>query len=240
MSEDIAVGSFGVAAAVLLVGGSVLIRWQRNRQQFLLMQTALLQGLRQFPAGLPPWVATLRQGITTLALGLGLIVVGAIAYFLGSRVGPPTAQELAQLQSAPTAPTARPGPATPARSAPARPALPTAAPANRPRANPSPANHPTVRPAKTTRHNGNLPGSDPRENGPRTGNGGLPGQPPPRQTPSPAMERWHFAQAEQTVGLLAVGSGIVLTLLGLVHVGFSGVERRHTPDRPADPASAGV
>ena len=57
--------SLGIAA-VLLVFGWVLLRWQQDRQGFALLQTALEKGITQFPNAPPFWLVSLRQGLTML------------------------------------------------------------------------------------------------------------------------------------------------------------------------------
>jgi hypothetical protein len=52
-----------------------------------------------------------------------------------------------------------------------------------------------------------------------------PADPHPR--PDPALERWHRAQDQETVGLISAGSGIIVGLLGLVQIGFSFAERKY-------------
>jgi hypothetical protein len=60
--------------------------------------------------------------------------------------------------------------------------------------------------------------------------------PPPRQDRpanhphDPAMERWHRAQAQQTIGLVSVGVGFILLLLGVVRIGFAKIEQRYVTD----------
>ena len=255
--DDTLLGSFGVAAAVLLVGGSVLIRWQRNRQQFLLLQTALLQGLKQFPAGTPAWLATLRQGITTLALGIGLIVVGGLAYVIGARAQPPTPLQMQQLnqQAAPTGRGAgqpldsqqrprgsgRPGEARPGDGRPgeARPGdgRPSDGRADVARAGEGRPGDPPPRNFSPAQLGDGSP-----DNRPRDGDATDSTSRPPRGPGSILMDHWHFAQSEKTVGLLGMAAGIVLTLLGLVQVAFSGVEHRHTPppSSTGETSSSGV
>lgn len=86
---EVAAGSFGIAAAVLIVGGIVFLRWQRDRAQFELMRLALQQGITVFPSGLPFWVLSLRQGILILVLGAGLLGAGAAGWGLARGVEPP-------------------------------------------------------------------------------------------------------------------------------------------------------
>jgi len=71
--------SFGIAAAVLLVGGYMALQWQRNRHRYELMRAALDRGMAEFPERIPFWLLSLRQGAMILALGLALLVVGGAA-----------------------------------------------------------------------------------------------------------------------------------------------------------------
>jgi hypothetical protein len=88
---DYFAGALGATAALLLVGGAILLRWQRNRQQFILMQSALEKGITSFPGQPPFWLLSLRQGITTITLGIALIIVGSGAWAIGHGVEQPTA-----------------------------------------------------------------------------------------------------------------------------------------------------
>ena len=73
---EVASGSFGIAAAVLLVGGAILLRYQRDRHHFLLAKAALEKGVALMPNGLPAWMASMRQGILAAVLGIGLLASG--------------------------------------------------------------------------------------------------------------------------------------------------------------------
>lgn len=116
-SEEVFAAALGVAAAVLLVGSSFLLRWQRNRQRFELTRLALENGATQFPKGPPFWLVSLREALSTLALGLGLLAVGAISYGMGSRVPAPSAQEIRA--AGPVGPQERPEPDGPPERRPA-------------------------------------------------------------------------------------------------------------------------
>jgi hypothetical protein len=78
MIWEIVFGSFGVAGAVVLVGGWILLRFYRDRQQFHLMQTALEKGITALPGGVPGWVISLRQGVLAFVLGAGVAVSGVV------------------------------------------------------------------------------------------------------------------------------------------------------------------
>ena len=88
---DVFAGALGGTAAVLLIGGSIFLRGQRNRHQFTLMQAALEKGITAFPGQPPFWLLSLRQGITTIALGIALIIVGTGAWAIGHSVERPDA-----------------------------------------------------------------------------------------------------------------------------------------------------
>jgi hypothetical protein len=45
--------------------------------------------------------------------------------------------------------------------------------------------------------------------------------------PNPALEEWHRVKDINTVGLMSVAIGFVLTALGIVRIAFSRTERRH-------------
>jgi hypothetical protein len=106
---DVFAGAFGGIAALLIVGGALFLRGQRNRQQFILMQTALEKGITSFPGQPPFWLLSLRQGILTITLGIGLIIVGSGAWGLGRSVERPT--DL--INKEPPAPTPAPAIQTP-------------------------------------------------------------------------------------------------------------------------------
>ena len=176
---DAFAGVFGGTAAVLLVGGPMLLRWQRNRQQFLLTQSALAQGVTRFPKGPPFWLLSLRQGIVTLTLGIGLFVVGGAASWPTWTIEPPS--------FATTQPTAM--------TLPNQATMPSG-----------------VMPA---------PALEPVPAGPgRLG--------PP--LPNPALEEWHRMKSINSLGLMSLATGFVLTLLGIARIGFARTERRHEPD----------
>lgn len=161
-------GTFGGVAALLLVGGGVLLRSQRERLRFELAKTALDKGVAPpVAAGLPAWLTSLRRAAVILAVGVGLLVAGGRVVRLAKQVPLPPADALA------------------ADVPPAPPAPPAAG----------------VRPT--------------------------PPPPPPR--PNPAVERWHFAQDEQAIGLAASAGGGILVLLGLARAAFAVVERRYEP-----------
>jgi hypothetical protein len=88
MIWQIAIGSFGVAAAILLVGGWVLLRYQRDRQHFQLMQAALDRGVTSMPGMVAGWVVSLRQGFLALMLGLGLVGAGLALDRTADRIEP--------------------------------------------------------------------------------------------------------------------------------------------------------
>ena len=83
------VSSFGVTAAILVIGGYILLQWQRNRHRYELMRAALEKGITVFPDRSPYWLLSLRQGAAILALGVGLLVVGGVGYAMFHEVQPP-------------------------------------------------------------------------------------------------------------------------------------------------------
>jgi hypothetical protein len=88
---DVFAGALGATTALLLIGGTLYLRGQRNRQQFILMQAALEKGITSFPGQPPFWLLSLRQGVTTIILGIALMIVGAGAWAVGHSVEQPTA-----------------------------------------------------------------------------------------------------------------------------------------------------
>lgn len=86
------VAGFGVAAAALLVGGMIVLRFQRNRQEFVLLKTALERGITQLPQGQPFWLISFRQGLMTFTLGAGLLGIGSAAWVMARGVPVPPAE----------------------------------------------------------------------------------------------------------------------------------------------------
>jgi hypothetical protein len=191
--------SLGVAAVLLVIGG-ILLRWQQDRQRFVLMQTALEKGITQFPNAPPFWLVSLRQGLTMLALGAALILVGAGAFVVGRQVPTPTV-------------------ATSVRDG--------ALPENGPRDNGPPPRQRPPRPDDDGPPGRFEPGPGrmpPRDRGPE---GDAERRPPP---PSPELERWHHAQIEQISGLVATGVGVILVVVGLMRVAFARTEKLYSTD----------
>jgi hypothetical protein len=193
--------SLGIAA-VLLVIGWIMLRWQQDRQRFALMQTALEKGITQFPNAPPFWLVSLRQGLTMLALGGALVVVGAGVFVLGKRVPTPTSAMLARDN-------ATPGDRGPRDAGP-----------------PEDGSPPRPRPGDQGEPGRFGQGPDrfpPRDRGP----GGDPERRPP---PNPELEVWHHAQIEQISGLVATGVGVILVIVGLMRVTFARTERFYATD----------
>jgi hypothetical protein len=88
---DALAGGFGATAALLLIGGGVLLRWQRARYHFTLAQSALDKGLSPATAGPPAWLVSLRQSVLVLATGVGLMIAGGAVAAWASNVPPPPA-----------------------------------------------------------------------------------------------------------------------------------------------------
>lgn len=158
-------GSFGIVAAVLLIGGSIALRMQRNRHRFELSRRAIESGA-PLPEGPPAWLASRRQALSILALGVGLLIVGGGAWWLGSGAARPAGDDV--------------------------PPPPVASP------------------------------MDPR------------GRPRP-PAPSPEIEAWHSAQYRVAVGQTAAGCGVILSILGLVRLGYTGAERRYHDQQTSAP-----
>ena len=169
---------FGAMGALLLIGGAVLLRWQRTRLQFSLMQSALEKGSSPLLGGIPLWLLSFRQGTMILVLGAGLFLIGGGLHKASENVPMPTAAELAQM--------------------PPRPEPPGMEDRDRP-------------PGPPMRPDEHRPGM----------------QPPPRHDEPPVVEQWHRAQDQKAVGTLALASGFILVLLGLVRVIFAFAERKY-------------
>jgi len=200
---DAFAGGFGAAAAIVLIGGAVLLRWQRNRLQFALMQSAIERGVTPMAGGPPLWLLSLRQGVMILVLGVGLGVAGWFTQQEANRVEMPKI----------------PGPATQPVAGMMRgfppPRFDDGGPGDRPDGPDGPPQF----------NGGRRP--PPRADGPP---GGGPGGGPPFGRPMPALELWHRAQDQKAIALVAMCSGLVLALLGMVRVLFAYAERRYTGD----------
>ncbi len=232
-APELLAGSFGATAALVLVGGAVLLRWQKNRQQYAYMQAALEKGITQFPGSQPFWLLSLRQGVTVLSLGLALMLVGTGSWWLGKDAVRPTTEELKQAGPMPQG--------GPLGGLPAGPQGNQGSPQGGPQGGPQ--NGPMGRPGM--RNPRDPLGLGPQGMGPGgqglgpQGQGMPPGQgqpqqaPPPR--PAPAVELWENAQTEKTLGKIAVGCGLILTILGAVRIGFARIERKYAAEASAQP-----
>ncbi len=236
-------GAAGVAAAVLLVGTSFALRWQRNRQRFELVRIALENGASAFPPGPAYWVASLREGLTILTLGIGLLISGSGAFYMGDRVPMPSHPNIATTSAAmaPAEPAPSSGPDLSDGGAP---------PGHFPpdhggRPFHGPGDFRELPPREMNPHDGppgsgrSGPGADApgREGRPRDERDGPPRDdhegmrqdghhaPPSRQPQSPELEAWHRAQDMKSIGLAALGCGLILALLGAVRVAYAQVER---------------
>ncbi|MDB5326144.1 MAG: hypothetical protein JWM57_1713, partial [Phycisphaerales bacterium] len=81
-------GSFGIVAAVVLIGGSVVLRAQQNRYRFELAKKSLETGV-PLPLPEPTWKGLHRQAQSILAVGIGLLIVGGVAWGSGVKVERP-------------------------------------------------------------------------------------------------------------------------------------------------------
>jgi hypothetical protein len=193
MIWEILIGSFGVAGAILLVGGTIYLRIQRDKQQYQLMQTALDKGITTMPGMIPGWLISLRQGMLALVLGLGVACSGIALVAMASSID----QIPAGAFAGPPGPDGRDG-----QSPPAPPGQP----------------FPDAGPGMDGQSRLNPPGPDRR---------------PPQ---NPAMERWHRVQTQKLTGLVAICSGAILAMLGLVRIAFSRMERQYTSETPTAPS----
>lgn len=222
-------------AVVALVAGWALTRWQRDRLRFGLMRTALEKGVTRFPGVPPYWLVSLRQGVTLLALGLGLGIAGSAAWWLARGV---------EMPATPQAPTTQPAQGQPAQQSRSR--EDDEGPGYY-RPGPPPDRNPDGPPPERSQggpHHG--PPDDPLGLGPPHQGPPHQGPPPhgplqhaplpqadpergrqPRPEPfDPARERWHRAEAQQTIGLVTLAAGFILVILGIVRIAFAKVERQ--------------
>ncbi|HWE02418.1 MAG TPA: hypothetical protein VG326_08390 [Tepidisphaeraceae bacterium] len=214
--------ALGVAAILLVIGWSIT-RWQRDRERFALMQTALEKGVTRFPGTPPYWLVSLRQGVTLSAVGVGLMIAGGGAWWLGR--GVPMANTVAESTVAPASPSQNP-PDRDLDHSPPPEAPPPFDPENRgpghrgpsPREDGPPESHPP--------HGDRLRGDQSPHGQSR----------PDRMLHDQQHERWHQAQAQQTIGLVSAATGLILLLVGVVRVGFAKVEQRFAAE--SDDATA--
>ncbi len=113
MPPHVALTVLCITAAVLLIGGAILIRLQRDRQHFRLMQLALERGITAFPGVPPGWLISLRIGCLIAVLGVGLMFSGGVVWFAA-----PNLETLPEAIPATTA-SAIPRSAAPAQTPPA-------------------------------------------------------------------------------------------------------------------------
>ncbi|NNM85098.1 MAG: hypothetical protein HKL96_04985 [Phycisphaerales bacterium] len=210
----------GITAAILIVGGYLVLRWQRDRQQYLLVQAAIERGLSHLPVAMPLWLASMRQGAMVLALGIGLIIAGVFVH--ASAHAPPQAKAFPKWIMPP------PIPKAPPHAAPGtEPATPTVLKSNTtPRrsmpVNPGGPMLPLLRPGGPyAQHPAGMWGHPinhwmhgPR--GPMAWHGEL----------IPLMDQWFRAQQQRTAGMVAAAVGMIFALLGLVRMGFALLEKR--------------
>jgi hypothetical protein len=202
--------ALGVAAVLLVLGWSIT-RWQRDRERFALMQKALEKGVTRFPGTPPYWLVSLRQGVTLTAVGIGLIGAGGGAFLLAH--GVPMATPPASVPSAVT---------EPSRSDSDSERLP-----------------PQGAPPFDREHGPPPRGGGPWDAGPPDSHPPH-GQSPDQMRPEHVRpehllqdqqhERWHRAQAQQTIGLVSVATGLILLLVGVVRIGFAKVEQRYATE----------
>jgi hypothetical protein len=95
--------SLGIAA-VLLVAGWLVLRWQQDQHRFVLMRTALEKGITRLSDAPPFWLLSIRQGVTMAALGVALAVVGGGSFWLGRQVPIPKAEARLSVDAPPPPP----------------------------------------------------------------------------------------------------------------------------------------
>ncbi len=121
---DAAAGGFGVTAALLLLGGGIVLRLHRANLHFKLAQTAMDKGLPPIAIGGPPaWLVSLRQSVLVLAAGIGLALAGGGVTFWASHVPMPLGMPT-------TAPAVEPPPPVAEGHGPPRPHDPPPRPSN--------------------------------------------------------------------------------------------------------------
>lgn len=241
MPWDTAIAAFAITAAILLVGGAILLRYQRDRYHFLLMQAALAHGITAFPGTPPGWLVSLRVGSLALVLGLGLVATGTVLFLSADDVDELPGQMRPRIESAP--PREGPGSGPAGRGpegarAPAgmmnpnmQPGVPAGGPGNM-GGNPAPFRGPAGPGGGPGMGMGPVPGGGP---GPNAGGGNPPARPIP---PNPAMERWHRMQNYRLTGMVTGCAGIILAALGIVRMIFSRLERRYAGESMVGNAAA--
>ena len=197
----------GVAAAILLLSGPILLRFQRQRHQFLLTRAALERGITRLPSGPPAWLQSSRTGVILLSLGAALFICGIVSTGLSKGATMP------ERQIATTQPAMESAITEPRMMSPHGP--------------PDRMNGPGP-------HGRGPMQNNPGEDGPPGWRGmdrGGPDRDAPLPPPpvDPVMERWHQAQAERAVGLTGMACGFILGVMGLSRLLFARVERKYEP-----------
>jgi hypothetical protein len=214
-------GGFGAAAAIVLIGGGVLLRWQRNRLQFNLMQSAIERGVTApLPGAAPLWLLSLRQGVSILMLGMGLLIAGYVAWSAAKAVAMPMPMPAATQPVAGMMGQARQfRPPPPPMGDQGPPDDGQGPPQGRPRPGMGMGRRP-----------GPPGGGDDGGGRPEDGGGATAQQRPPPPRGGPPVENWQRAQDEKAVATVAMGAGLVCVLLGIVRVIFAFAERRYAGD----------
>ena len=221
-----------VIAVAALIALAMLLRWHHDHQRLAIMKLAIEKGVTHLPTTLPMWLSSLRQGIMLTTLGLALLIVGGAAVAMVHSPGPSNAQRVPMGRpqggmgfgtgTAPGGGPARPGPFGGAMQGPGPADLP-----------PPGAPSGTGLGAGRAGHGFATPGTLPSHPGFGTGSGRLP--PRRRLGANRSLNPMVFRRfpppggyQQRLLGLGALASGFILTLLGAARIGFAMVERRYS------------
>ncbi len=219
-----------IIAMAALIALAMLLRWHHDRQRLAILKLAIEKGVPHLPTTLPMWLSSLRQGIMLTTLGVALLIVGGAAVIMvhspmASRMSSPRPSPLRMLPMVGPPVGGEFGPVTmPGGGGARRGAMPGQghAPADLLPPAAGNAGHPLA-----------PLGSLPPHPGFRAGNGRFPprGRLGANGGFNPMMARGfppRRGYQQRLLGLGALASGLILTLLGAARIGFAMVERRYS------------
>ncbi len=95
------ISSFAIAAAFFVVGGFLLLQWQKNRYRYQLLRIAVERGDPMWSFDTVDWLGSLRRAVATLVLGIGLACIGTFLWTQRPLAAPPP-ERMAETNSAET------------------------------------------------------------------------------------------------------------------------------------------
>ncbi len=211
-----------VIAVAALIAWAMLLRWHHDRQRLAILKLAIEKGVTHLPTTLPMWLSSLRQGIMLTTLGVALLIVGGAAVIMVQ------SSEISQVRMLPMG-----GPPGSMgfgpRTMPAGGGEPLRGTMHGQGRGPGDFLPPG---AGNAGHQVAIPGPLPPHPGFRAGGGRFPprGRLGANRGFNPMMARGfppRRGYQQRLLGLGALASGFILTLLGGARIGFAMVERRY-------------